>query len=80
MKKIYAKRQIYEIDRYPIEFINNIVASVEVLNMNYGYERDVDNELGGYVLIAESIVDIEILKQNKLQGLVPEYIDIIECS
>ena len=30
--------------------------------------------------IAENIVDIEILKQGKLQGLVPEYTDIIECS
>ena len=32
------------------------------------------------VFIAENIVDIEILKQDKLQGLIPEYIDIIECS
>ena len=30
--------------------------------------------------IAENIVDIEILKQEKLQGLIPEYTDIIECS
>ena len=30
--------------------------------------------------IAENIVDIEILKQDKLQGLIPEYTDIIECS
>lgn len=28
----------------------------------------------------ENIVDIEILKQDKLQGLITEYIDIIECS
>lgn len=30
--------------------------------------------------IAENIVDIEILKQDKLQGLIPEYTDVIECS
>lgn len=30
--------------------------------------------------IAENIVDIEILKQDKLQGLIPEYTDIIECK
>ena len=30
--------------------------------------------------IAENIVDIEILKQDKLQGLIPKYTDIIECS
>lgn len=36
--------------------------------------------MGGYVLIEENIADIEILKQYKLQGLIPEYTDIIECS
>ena len=25
-------------------------------------------------------MDIEILKQDKLQGLIPEYTDVIECS
>ena len=32
------------------------------------------------IYIAENIVDIEILKQDKLQGLIPEYADMIECS
>ena len=50
------------------------------MNENYGVDRDIHNDLGGYVVIAENIVDIEILKQDKLQGLVPEYTDIIECS
>ena len=27
-------------------------------------------DLGGYIVIAENIVDIEILKQDKLQGLI----------
>ena len=51
-----------------------------IINDNYGEKRDIENDLGGYVVIAENIVDIEILKQDKLQGLIPEYTDIIECS
>ena len=43
-------------------------------------ERDIDNDLGGYILVAEDIVDIEVLKQGRLQGLIPEYTGIIECS
>lgn len=46
----------------------------------YVEDRDVESDLGGYVVIAENIVDMEILKQDKLQGLVPEYTDIVECS
>lgn len=36
--------------------------------------------MGGYVVIAENIVDIEVLKQGNLQGLIPEYIEVIEYS
>ena len=53
---------------------------ITVLDENYGVDRDINNDLGGYVVIAENIVDIEILKQDKLQGLIPEYTDVIECS
>lgn len=80
MKKIYSKEQLEELRDYPIEVINSISENVEILDDNYGENRNVDNDLGGYVLIAENIVDIEILKQDKLKGLVPEYTDIIECS
>ena len=80
MKKIYLKNQLKELKEYPIEVINSIYETIDVLNENYGADRDIETDLGGYVVIAENIVDIEILKQGKLQGLVPEYIDIIECS
>ena len=80
MKKIYLKNQLKELKEYPIEVINSIYETIDVLNENYGADRDIETDLGGYVVIAENIVDIEILKQGKLQGLVPEYTDIIECS
>ena len=64
----------------PIEVIKSTKATIDILNENYGADRDIESDLGGYILIAENIVDIEILKQGKLKGLIPEYTDIIECS
>ena len=80
MKKIYKKSQLLEVNDIPLEVIEGIKATIDVLNENYGANRDIESDLGGYVVIAENIVDIEILKQEKLQSLIPEYTDIIECS
>lgn len=80
MKKIYSKEQLEELRDYPIEVINSISENVEILDDNYGANRNIDNDLCGYVVIAENIVVIEILKQGKLLGVIPEYTDIIKCS
>ena len=80
MKKIYKENQLLEAESLQLEVIETIRATIEVLDDNYGADIDIESDLGGYVVIAENIVDIEILKQDKLQGLRPEYTDIIECS
>lgn len=80
MKQIYLKKHLKNLNEYPKVVLMNILEAVEVIIDNYGEERDVNRDLGGYVLIAENIVDIEMLKQDKLQGLIPEYTDMIECS
>ena len=78
MKKIYKESQLLEVNNIPSEVIESIKATIDVLNENYGANRDIKSDLGGYIVIAENIVDIEGLKQDKLQGLVPEYTDVIE--
>ena len=78
MKNIYKENQFIEAINILIEAIEIIKLTIDVLNENYGVNRDINNDLGGYVVIAENIVDIEILKQDKLQCLVPEYTDVIE--
>ena len=78
MKKIYKKNQLLEVNNMPIEVIESIKVTIDILNENYGFNRAIESDLGGYVVIAENIVDMEILKQDKLQGLVPEYTDVIE--
>ncbi|GAB6168800.1 hypothetical protein JCM1393_12600 [Clostridium carnis] len=80
IKKIYKENQLLEVNNIPSEVIESIKATISVLDENYGADRDIESDLGGYVVIAENIVDIEVLKQDKLQDLIPEYTDVIECS
>ena len=80
MKKIYKENQLLEVNNIPSEVIESIKVTIDILNENYGFNRAIESDLGGYVVIAENIVDIEVLKQGKLQDLIPEYTDIIECS
>ena len=80
MKKVYKESQLLDVNNIPLEVIESIKVTLDILNENYGENRNIEDDLGGYVVIAENIVDIEILKQDKLQGLIPEYADMIECS
>ncbi|APH16558.1 hypothetical protein NPD5_1354 [Clostridium sporogenes] len=52
--------------------------TIEVLDVNYVASGNEDRYLGGDIFIAENIVDIEMLKQENLNGLIPEYTDIME--
>ena len=78
MKKVYNESQLVKLNSIPVEVIEFVREIIVILNVAYGEDRNVESDLGGYVLIAEHIVDIEILKQDKLQCLVPEYTDVIE--
>ncbi|HHD2789081.1 hypothetical protein [Clostridium perfringens] len=53
----------------PSEVIESIKVTIDILNESYKTTRDIETDLGGYIVITENIVDIEILKQDKLQGL-----------
>ena len=72
MKKIHKESQLLEVNNIPSEVTESIKVTIDVLNENYGEDRDIEFDLGGYVVVAENILDIEILKQDKLQGLIPE--------
>lgn len=80
MKKIYLKVHLVELSIYPIEVIRNISETIDILNENYGEIRDVDKDLGGYVLVVESLEDIKELKKGMLKDILPEYTDKIICS
>lgn len=80
MNKIASKEEVNSLWQYPNKVVITIIEIIETLDENYGSYRNKNEDLGGYVVIAENIVDIEILKQDKLKGLIPEYTDVIERS
>ncbi|MFI4004185.1 hypothetical protein ACSW9K_00370 [Clostridium perfringens] len=80
MKKVYNESQLVELKDYSIEVIKSISETIEILNENYGENRNVDEDLGGYVLVVESLEDIKELKNGMLKDLLPEYTDKIICS
>lgn len=80
MRKIYLKKQLGDLSNYPIEVIQSISETLEILNGNYGKNRDIDKDLGGYVLVVESLEDVKEVKNGMLKGLLPEYTDEIICS
>lgn len=62
----------------------NVVSAIEeqlnILDEGYGVERNIDAELGGYVLVLETKDDIIEVKENILKGIITEYVDDIECE
>ena len=80
MRELVNEKDLKGLNEYPKQIITTILKVIKLLDENYGSERMQKEDLGGYVVIAENIVDVEILKQDKLKSLVPEYTDIIECS
>jgi hypothetical protein len=80
VKKIFKEEQLKNLGAYPKEVVEVIAETIAILDENYGEGRNVDKDLGGYVLIAESIVDIEVLKKGVLKDAVGEYTDVIEGS
>ncbi|WP_243289591.1 hypothetical protein WHY21_14635 [Clostridium perfringens] len=80
MKKIYLKKQLRDLSDYPIEVIKSISETIEILNENYGESRDLDKDLGGYVLVIEILEDIKELRNGMLKDILPEYTNEIMCS
>lgn len=62
----------------------NVVSAIEeqlnILDESYGVERNIDAELGGYVLVLEAKDDVIEVKENILKGIITEYVDDIECE
>lgn len=81
MIKIAHRNEIVTIKHLPIEVTNVVSGIATVLDDNYGINRDVEHDLGGYILIAENKKDVEeIRKIVDLEHNLPEYVDLISCS
>ena len=80
MKKIYLRKELIKLKEYPIELIKGISETIEIVNENYGENRDIDKDLGVYVLVVKSVEDVKELKNGMLKDILPEYTDEIKCS
>ncbi|MFR2797450.1 hypothetical protein [Romboutsia timonensis] len=73
---IWKKRDLDLVKELPTKVLFTIEDTIEILDENYGTERTAE-DLGGYVAVVDE-AGIEELKQHRLKGIVPEYIDDIE--
>ncbi|MBU3190322.1 hypothetical protein K9O30_01670 [Clostridium bowmanii] len=80
MIKIAHKAEAEILKNLPPEVIAKALEIATILDDSYGKDRG-EEELGGYILIAE--VKDDIVSINKLIDLdytLPEYVDSISCS
>ena len=79
MIKLYKKEQLEELkEKYSKEMLKVAEEIITLLDDNYGANRDVDKDLGGYIALLESKEDVAEIKANSIKGLLPEYTDIIK--
>lgn len=71
-------------DLIGMELEFNVISAIEyqlkTLDESYGAERNIDIDLGGYVLVLETKDDVIEAKENILKDIIAEYVDDIECE
>lgn len=63
-----------------VNVISIIEEQVNILDESYGAEKDIDADLGGYLLVLETKDDVIEAKENILKDIISEYVDDIECE
>ena len=78
MKNVSNKQQLKELESYPREVREAIENTLDVLEENYGTDRGIGADVGGYVILVETITGVEEIRENILKGTAEEYTDVIE--
>lgn len=64
----------------PLEAREAVKTIAAILDENYGADRDPKADLGGYILLIETPVDLEHLYDYlDWKGTIPEYVERISC-
>ena len=63
-----------------VNVISTIEEQLNILDESYGIKRNIDTDLGGYVLVLETKNDVIEAKENILKDIIVEYVDDIECE
>lgn len=82
MIKVGNFNDVDKLKDLPQEVIDVIREITIILDYEYGTSRDIDKELGGYILIIESKEELLQLKKiyMDINNLIPEYVDKIITS
>ena len=76
-------REIEKVQVLPVEVQEVIQGILEILDSEYGADRDKYSDDGGYVVVVESIEDFkEIQKKTNIDinDMIAEYVDKIICT
>lgn len=76
MIKIGTKKDLNKISHLPIHIKNAISEDIKILDDNYGEERNIDVEMGGFVVVCEKNESIHIENFQK-EFETPEFIQEI---
>lgn len=78
MEKITCLKEVEKVAKYPKEVVEEVSKSAQILEEEYGEDRD-NEDLGGYILVVETE---EELQELKLQNIyvdedIAEYVEEI---
>lgn len=83
MIEITYLREMEKVQALPIEVQEVIKGILEILDSEYGADRDKYADNGGYVVIVESIEDFKGIQKKTnidINDVIVEYVDKIICS
>ncbi len=76
MIKIGTKKDLYKIAHLPINVQNAIKEDISILDDSYGENRNVDRDMGGFVVVCEQNESLKIANFEK-EFLHPEFSQVI---
>jgi hypothetical protein len=82
MIKLAYLKEKYKIETMPQEVQDTILGMLQVLDLEYGKDRNFKDD-GGYVIVVEKEADFEEIKRTAYidcEDVIPEYVDKILCS
>ena len=83
MKKIGTKKDCEALTGLPPPVHGKIEETIALLNFYYGENRNIDKDLGGYVLLIETQEDLKEIKKflsMDSKDIVSEFTDIIKWN
>lgn len=82
MKKLWKLEQLEELkSKYVKEVVQRIEDVITILNEHYeGESRNVNEELGGYVIVIDNEKEVKSIQSEILKDIIPEFTDEIKSD